>query len=132
MSLKLSLPPAYCISQPLLPAQVNLSRKNEPGCWAGLVFSEVTPWCQHPGVDGISWAVLLDFPRRVVRDVHRKIIARASQRRHSYARKWFASGDALILSGTAGDDMRSTTNLRLGLVEVSSIEGRENLVAVAV
>src|SRR6476659_3689003 len=74
----------------------------------------------------------LDFPRRVVRDVHRKIFARASQRRHSYASKWLAPGDPLILTCTAGDDMRSTVHLRLGLVEVPSIESRENLVAIAV
>src|SRR5258705_12072371 len=62
-----------------------------------------------------------DFPRRVVRDVHRKIIAGASQRRHSYASKWLAPGDPLILSGTAGDDMGSAVHLRLGLVEIRAV-----------
>ena len=67
-----------------------------------------------------------------MRDVHREIATRASWRRHGYASKWLTPGDPLIFPGTAGDDVGATIHFRLRLIEVASIEGRENLVAVAV
>ena len=93
--------------------------------------------CAHPGYARCPrlWGTsrfLFDFPRRVVRDVHREIAARAGWRRHGYAGKWLTPGDPLILPGTAGDDVGATIHFRLRLVEVARIEGRENLVAVAV
>src|ERR1700719_3933433 len=36
-------------------------------------------------------ARLFDLPRRVVRNIHRKIVAGAGQRRHRYAGKWLTS-----------------------------------------
>src|SRR5262245_5199456 len=76
--------------------------------------------------------VLFDLPGRVVRDVHRSIAAGASQRRHRYTGKWLTSSDPLIFAGAASDDMSATVHLRLRLVGVASIKGRENLVTVAV
>ncbi len=67
-----------------------------------------------------------------MRDIHRKIAAGTSQCRHAYASKWLTASDSLVLPGTAGDDMGATIHLRLRLVEVASIKGRENLVTVAV
>ena len=43
-----------------------------------------------------------------------------------------ASGDALIFAGSAGDDVRAAIHIRLRLVEIAGVEGREDLVAVAV
>src|SRR5262245_33283084 len=74
----------------------------------------------------------LYLPRRVMRDVHRSIAAGASQRRHRYAGKWLTPSDPLILAGAASDDMGATVHLRLRLVRVASIKGRENLVTIAV
>jgi|SRR6516162_2174267 len=47
----------------------------------------------------------LYLPRRVMRDVHRGIAARACQRRHRYTGKWLTPSDPLILAGAASDDM---------------------------
>src|SRR6185437_16878820 len=85
----------------------------------------------HSRSQGTS-SFLFDFPRRVMRDVHREIAARAGWRRHGYAGKWLAPGDPLILPGTAGDDVGAAIHFRLRLIEVARIEGRENLVTVAV
>ena len=67
-----------------------------------------------------------------MRDVHRSIAAGASQRRHRYAGKWLTPSDPLILARAASDDMGATVHLRLRLVEVARIKGRENLITVAV
>ena len=75
--------------------------------------------------------VSFDFPRRVVRDIHRKITARTSQCGHGYAREWLATGDPFVLAGSARDDVSATIHLRLRLIEVAGIKGRENLVTVA-
>src|SRR5215831_8632266 len=72
----------------------------------------------HPVLLSLS----LYLPRRVVRDVHRGIPARASQRRHRYTGKWL----------TPSDHMGATAHFRLRLVEVARIKGRENLITVAV
>src|SRR5438132_5555848 len=77
-----------------------------------------------------TWS--FDLPRRVMRDVHRSIATGASQRRHRYAGEWLTPGDPLVLAGAAGDDVSATTHLRLRLVRVASVKGRENLVTVAV
>src|SRR5262244_3138024 len=82
----------------------------------------------HPVLLSLS----LYLPRRVVRDVHRSIPARASQRRHRYTGKWLTPSDPLILAGAASDDMGATVHVRLRLVGVASIKGRKNLVTVAV
>ena len=42
------------------------------------------------------------------------------------------ASDPLIFAGAAGNDMGATVHLRLRLVRVASIKGRENLVTVAV
>src|SRR5215831_6885629 len=76
--------------------------------------------------------VSFDLPRGVMRNVHRSIAAGASQRRHHYAGKWLTPSDPLILAGAASDDMGATVHLRLRLVGVASIKGRENLVTLAV
>jgi len=67
-----------------------------------------------------------------MRDVHCSIAAWASQRGHRYAGKWLTPSDLLILARTASDDMGATVHLRLRLVRVASIKGRENLITVAV
>jgi hypothetical protein len=67
-----------------------------------------------------------------MRDVHRSIAAGASQRRHRYAGKWLTPSDPFVLASAASDDMGATVHLRLRLVRVASIKGRENLVTVAV
>src|SRR5438093_7024177 len=72
------------------------------------------------------------LPRRVMRDVHRSITAGASQRRHRYTGKWLTPSDPLVLAGAASDDVGATVHLRLRLVDIASIKGRENLVTVAV
>ena len=41
-------------------------------------------------------------------------------------------GDSLVLAAAALDEMRAAIHLRLGLVEVARIEGREHCVAVGV
>src|SRR5262245_29968245 len=74
----------------------------------------------------------LYLPRRVMRDVHRGIAAGACQRRHRYAGKWLTPSDPLILARAASDDVGAAAHLRLRLVEVARIKGRENLVTVAV
>jgi len=80
----------------------------------------------------LSLSLSLYLPRRVMRDVYCSIAAWASQRGHRYAGKWLTPSDPLILAGAASDDMGATVHLRLRLVEVARIKGRENLVTVAV
>src|SRR5713101_4173359 len=106
------------------------AEKESPPFWAGLSFSGWLP-VSAPGFWGTS-RFLFDFPRGVMRDVHRKIVAGTSQCRHCYTSKWFTPGDSLVLPGAAGDDMGATIHFRLRLVEVASIKGRENLVTIAV
>jgi len=74
----------------------------------------------------------LYLPRRVMRDVHRSIAARASQRRHCVASKWLAPSNSLVLAGAARDDVGATVHFWLRLVRVASIKGRENLVTIVV
>src|SRR6266852_145920 len=106
------------------------AEKESPAFWAGLSFSGWLP-VSAPGFGGTS-RFLFDFPRRVMRDVHRKIVPGTSQCRHCYTSKWLTPGDSLVLPGAAGDDMGPTIHFRLRLVEVASIKGRENLVTIAV
>src|SRR5262245_51790238 len=72
-------------------------------------------------------SVSLYLPRRVVRDVHRGIPARASQRRHRYTGKWLTPSDPLILAGATSDDMGATVHLRLRLVSVSRVSKVEKI-----
>src|SRR5712691_3814939 len=106
------------------------AEKESPAFWAGLSFSGWLP-ASAPGFGGTS-RFLFDFPRGVMRDVHRKIVAGTSQCGHCYASKWLTPGDSLVLPGAAGDDMGATIHFRLRLVEVASIKGRENLITIAV
>src|SRR6516165_311651 len=75
---------------------------------------------------------LFDLPRGVMRNVHREIATGAGQRRHVYTSKWLSSADSFVLARAARNDMSATIHLRLGLVEVASIESREDLVAIAI
>src|SRR6266700_3437432 len=75
---------------------------------------------------------LLDLPRRIMRNVHRGIAARPSQRRHCIAGKWLTPSDPCIFAGAARDDMGAATHAWLRLVDVAGIEGREDLVSVGV
>jgi hypothetical protein len=110
------------------PLRMKSAEKRKPALlgWA-LIWLAVS----DPGFGGTS-RFLFDFPRRVMRDVHRKIVAGTSQCRHCYTSKWLTPGDSLVLPGAAGDDMGATIHFRLRLVEVASIKGRENLVTIAV
>src|SRR5262245_6850811 len=74
----------------------------------------------------------LYLPRGVMRDVHRCIAARASQRRHCVASKWLAPSNSLVLAGATRDDVGATVHFWLRLVRVASIKGRENLVTIVV
>src|SRR5690349_12365693 len=74
----------------------------------------------------------LDLPRRVMRDIHRGIIAGASESWHRYACKRLGASYAFVLAGAAGDDMRAAFHFWLRLVDVASIKCRENFVTVAV
>src|SRR6266404_3465306 len=106
------------------------SAEKKPDRWLGS-HSVVGSRCRHPDSRRTS-RFLFDFPRRVVRDVHRKITTGTSQCWHYYTSKWLTSGDPLVLPGAARDDMGATIHFRLRLVEVASIKGRDNLVAIAV
>src|SRR5207244_3862193 len=119
--MSLSCAKSATFHKPLIAAD-EISRKRKPALlgWA-LIWLAVS----DPGFGGTS-RFLFDFPRRVMRDVHRKIVAGTSQCRHCYTSKWLTPGDSLVLPGAAGDDMCATIHFRLRLVEVASIEGREN------
>src|SRR5262245_36167553 len=80
----------------------------------------------------IPEALSLYLPRRVMRDIHRGVAAGSSQRRHRYAGKWLAPSDPFVLASAASDDVGATVHLRLRLVRIASVKGRENLVTVAV
>src|SRR5262245_24703312 len=54
-----------------------------------------------------------------MRNVHRGIAARPSQRRHCIAGKWLTPGDPCIFAGAAGDDMGAATYAWLRLVDVA-------------
>src|SRR5437764_7783290 len=112
-------------SSPVIPGD-EIQQKKSPA-----VLGWALVKCCCPPVQARS-RFLFDFPRRVMRDVHREIAARASRRRHGYAGKWLTPGNPLIFPGTAGDDVGATIHFRLRLIEVARIEGRENLVTVAV
>lgn len=91
------------------------------------VFLKVCGW--------VDWHIpsrSFDLPSRVMRDVHRSVAAGTRQGRHCYASEWLTTSNSRVLAGAAGDDMGATTHFWLGLVEVASIKGRENLVAVAI
>src|SRR5262249_10868060 len=75
---------------------------------------------------------LLDLPRCIMRNVHRVIAARPSQRRHCITSKWLVPSDPCIFAGATRDDMAAATHVWLRLVDVAGIEGRENLVSVSV
>jgi hypothetical protein len=75
---------------------------------------------------------LLDLPRRIMGDVHRRVAARPSERRHSIACKWLTPSDASIFASAASDDVRAAIHSWLRLVNVAGIEGRENLVSVGI
>jgi hypothetical protein len=63
---------------------------------------------------------------------HRCIAPGSSQCRHCYTGKWFTPSDPFVLAGAASDDVGATVHVRLRLVHVARIKGRENLVTVAV
>src|SRR5262245_20653392 len=81
---------------------------------------------------GRSPIASLDLPRRIVRNVHRHIAVGTDGRGHRQAGKWLRASNPLVLSGPARDEMRAAIHLRLRLVDVTRIEGREDLVAVLV
>src|SRR6201991_4313891 len=87
---------------------LSIDRGKKPGCWTGL---SLTGWRSDPR--RTSRFLSFDFPRRVMRDIHRKIAAGTCQCRHVYASKWLAAGDSLVLPGPAGDDMGATVHFRL-------------------
>ena len=68
--------------------------------------------------------LLLDLPRRVMRDIHGGIAAGASQCRQRFTSEWLAPCDALVFAGAAGDDMGATIHFRLRLSRsrVSKVE----------
>src|SRR5712691_4478114 len=106
------------------------AEKESPAFWAGLSFSGWLP-ASAPGFGGTS-RFLFDFPRRVMRDVHRKIVPGTSQCRHCHTSKWLTPGDSLVLLGAASNNIDTTINFRMRIVEVESIKCRENLVSIAV
>src|ERR1700744_968549 len=73
---------------------------------------------------------LLDLPRRIMRDIHCGIAACASQRRHIDACKGLTACDAFVLAGTARNDVRAALHVWLGLIDITRIKRREDLVAV--
>src|SRR6516164_11032290 len=73
-----------------------------------------------------------DLPRRVVRNVHRRIASSTGQCRRCIASKRLTPSDPRILAGAASDDMGAAIHGRLRLVDVTGIESRENLVTVSV
>src|SRR6266498_4541172 len=74
-----------------------------------------------------------DLPCRVMRDVYRERSGRLTGRCSlGNALEWLPPGDARVLPGAAGDDMSATVHVRLRLVEVAGVEGREHNVTVAV
>jgi len=77
-------------------------------------------------------ALFLDFPRRVVGDVHRGIAPSPRERRHRVAGERLAAGDASIFARAAGDDVSAAAQIRLRLSEIARVEGREDLVAIGV
>src|SRR6516162_7053459 len=73
-----------------------------------------------------------DHPRRVVRNVHRRIASSTGQGRHCIASKRLTPSDPRILAGAASDDMGAAIHGRLRVVAVAGIEGRKNLVTVGI
>src|ERR1700754_1694017 len=73
-----------------------------------------------------------DLPRCVVRNGHRGVVAGTGQCRQRNTSKWLLSGNPLVFAGAARDDMGAAVHLRLRLVDVAGIKGRENLVTVAI
>ena len=100
------------LHQPLIP------RRKKPGCRAGFLFNLVGTSCRfgRRACYRTLRFLLFDFPRRVMRDIHREVAAGTSQCRHAYASKWLTAGDPFVLTGTARDDMGATIHLWLRLV----------------
>ena len=74
-----------------------------------------------------SESLFLDFPGRVVGDIHRRVAAGAGEIRHGDAVERLAAGDAGIFAGAAGNDMRAAIEIRLRLVDIAGIEGWRKL-----
>ena len=73
-----------------------------------------------------------DLPRRVVRNVHRRIASSTGQCRHCIASKRLTPSDPRVLACAASDYMGAAIHGRLQLVDVAGIEGRENLVTIGI
>ena len=54
-----------------------------------------------------------------MRDIHRGVVAWASEGRHRYACKWLAASYAFVLAGTAGDDVRAALHFGLRLAGIA-------------
>src|SRR5262249_10959305 len=76
--------------------------------------------------------LFLDFPPRVVGAIHGSVATCSGQRRHRVAGKRLAAADARIFASAAGDEVRAAAHIRLRLVEIARVEGREDLVTVGV